>query len=134
MHIAVCLDDRDGMLFNKRRLSADRAVTARLLEMTGDGCLWMNGYSGKLFAEDDRLRVAEDFLEQAAQGDICLVENVDITRYKEIIKKLTVFRWNRVYPADVKFPMALFPEKQLVSRTEFAGNSHERITQEDYVL
>ena len=136
MHIAVCLDERDGMLFNQRRLSSDRVLIDRVLEKSEEKLLWMNEYSAKLFPEGDPcVRVAEDFLERAGDEDLCFVENADITPYCSRVKTITIYRWNRRYPSDRKFPIALFtPRWQLVSSTEFAGNSHEKITEEIYTL
>ena len=48
MHMVICLDDRNGMLFNGRRLSSDKAVCSRIREKA-QGRLWMNAYSAKLF-------------------------------------------------------------------------------------
>ena len=132
MHIMVCLDDRNGMLFNRRRLSSDRAVCSRILKLAADTRLWMNGYSARLF-EDQAVLTDEDFLEKAEPGDVCFVENADILPYAEKVSIVTVFCWNRVYPSDVKFPMALLDGWQQIQIGDFPGSSHERITEWRYV-
>lgn len=130
MHLVICLDDRNGMMFNKRRLSSDKAVCQRIADYA-EGKLWMNSYSAKLF-EQYPVCVDEDFLEKAGEGDICFTESPDFTEFDEKIQSITVYRWNRTYPADKKLPADYFCEWQLMESFDFPGNSHERITEEKY--
>lgn len=134
MKLIVCLDDRNGMLFNKRRQSADRVLSQRILELVGEGFLWMNGYSRKLFDETaENIRVDDRFLELAGKNDYCFAENVDVTSYINRADTVMLFRWNRAYPADMYFPMELITGSwKKVESIEFAGSSHEKITQEVY--
>ena len=75
MIAAVCIDDRNGLLFNRRRLSRDRAQQEDLLALCGEKPLWLAPFSVPLFDwAPERVRVEEKFLEQAAPGDICFVE------------------------------------------------------------
>lgn len=136
MIIVVCLDDQDGMLFNQRRQSKDSGLRVRVLELCGEKLLWMNAYSAGQFSETaPNIRVAENFLEKAGAGEYCFVENTDVTNAAERAEGLVIYRWNRCYPSDVKFPTGLFsPRWRLVSTEDFEGSSHERITQEVYTL
>jgi len=44
-----------------------------------------------------------------------------------------LFRWNRIYPSDVKFPIKLDQGQwHRVSTEDFLGSSHEKITMEVY--
>lgn len=45
MIVMVCVDDKNGMMFNKRRQSQDRVLRQHMLELAGDKKLWMNAYS-----------------------------------------------------------------------------------------
>lgn len=135
MKIIVCLDDHDGMLFAGRRQSKDSVLRRRVLELVSDGILWMNAYTAGQFEEQGSIRCDEDFLEKAAAGDYCFVENVDVTPYLHKIRGVILYRWNRRYPADVTFPVSLFADRwQLESRVDFPGSSHESITEERYIL
>lgn len=49
MIVMVCVDDKNGMMFNKRRQSQDRVLRQHMLELAGDKKLWMNAYSRKQF-------------------------------------------------------------------------------------
>lgn len=134
MIIIVCLDDRSGMLFLKRRQSQDSALRQKLLARTAGSVLWMNRYSAGQFTEGT-FRVDEQFLEKAGAGEYCFVENVDILPCLDRIEGVIVYRWNRHYPSDVKFPVDAFIGRwRLVDTQEFPGTSHDLITEEVYEL
>ncbi len=135
MKIIVCLDDKNGMLFNERRQSTDRVLRERVLQLTAGTRLWMNAYSAKQFAEQNTaVTVDEDFLQKAAEGEYCFVENTDCTAYLSKAEAVVVYRWNTVYPSDVRFPVAFFVGKTPVSIVEFEGHSHKKITEELFEL
>ena len=132
MKLIVCLDDKNGMTFNRRRQSSDVAVVRKISELVGLDRLWMNSYSGYLFANSSgNIQICDDFLEKAGNEEYCFVENLHIAPYLERIQEICVFRWNRVYPADLVFPDVLRDGAIL---NEFVGNSHEKITLEVYKL
>jgi len=128
MILAVCVDDKLGMLFNKRRQSKDRELRKDLLSLT-DQTLWVNEYTAKQFSEDEKmwLNVQEDYLDDIGENDLCFVENLPITDYEEKVTKLILYRWNRIYPSDVRFPFDLV-NWELESEYEFKGYSHDKIT------
>lgn len=132
MKIIVCLDDRNGMLFAGRRQSSDRCLTERICSMTKDSRLWLSKYSAPMFAAAANICVDEDYLQKAQAGEFCFAEKAlpveCISRAEEII----VFRWNRHYPADIRFPAEHLQTRQQVQTAEFPGNSHEKITMEVY--
>ena len=137
MKIIVCLDEHDGMLFNRRRQRKDSALRRHVLQMCAEGVLWMNRYSAAQFSEEDMgkdiIIVAENFLDKAGPNDYCFLENNDISAYADQVKQVIVYRWNRDYPRDMTFPTELFCRRwQQVSREEFPGTSHEKITREVY--
>lgn len=132
MVIVVCIELRRGMLFQNRRLSRDRAVCQDLLERCPQR-LWMNSYSSSLFAQlpQEKISVAEDFLQRAAGGDWCFVEDQPLQPYESAIEGLVVYQWNRRYPADRYLDLDL-SRWVLQEQTEFAGNSHASMTREIY--
>lgn len=133
MIVMLCLDDKNGVLFNRRRQSKDRVILHHVLEEAGNGRLWISPYSRKLFADAGpaELVVDEAYLEKAGAGDCCFVEDKDVVPYKDRIEKLVLFRWNRLYPADTFFMLDL-SGYTLEKSEDFAGNSHEKITKEIY--
>lgn len=134
MNIIVCVDDAGGMLFNGRRQSKDRILRAQARLLAEEKPLWMNSYSAKQFAEDGvPMVVDEAFLEHAPENAWCFVENVDVIPFADKIQKLAVYHWNRQYPSDIKFPLAVFVSRwKCVSTREFSGSSHDKITEEVY--
>ena len=133
MILIAALDDKNGMMFNHRRQSQDSQLRAHILKQTEDSALWMNAYSAKQFgacAEHPPVHVSESFLTEAG-GAYCFVENVDIAPYMDRVEKIIIYRWNRVYPRDQVFPVD-FSQWKRTSSTDFAGSSHEKITEEVY--
>lgn len=132
MHIIVCVDDRGGMLFNKRRQSRDRLLIADVLSELGEKKLRISSFSRLLFEGfEDRCVIDDELLEKASDADICFVENIDLLPYVDKINKITVYRWNRSYPGDFFFSVDPLREGfELMSAYEFEGYSHDKITRE----
>lgn len=135
MILIACVDDKLGMLFNRRRQSQDRILRERILQLTDGKTLWMNEYSRKQFgdAEIPQIRVSETFLQEAGEGDYCFLETVDPAPYEASIEQIVLYKWNRVYPADVHFSIPLQEHGwKIVQTTDFPGSSHDKITEEVY--
>lgn len=127
MILAVCVENRMGLAFMGRRLSKDALLRERLWELSG-GSLRMSPYSAKQFSEP--VYAGADYLSGAQSGDWCFCENGDYEGFSGQIEKIVLFKWNRDYPADLRFS---FPgEWTLVSSEDFPGKSHETITMEVY--
>ncbi len=69
----------------------------------------------------------------AGRDDFCFVEDSEIVSYEDIVDEVYLYKWNRKYPSDVKFPKDMLNEFKLEGSTDFEGNSHEKITEERYV-
>ena len=100
LNLIVCLDDRNGMMFNRRRQSRDIALCERVLALT-TGKLYMNAYSKKIFPESEKIVVCENFLEEAGKNDFCFLESAPETL--ENATGIIIYRWNRLYPSYVHF-------------------------------
>ena len=134
MTAIVCIDDRGGMLFNKRRQSRDRVLIEDVISDLSDKKIYILEYSKLLFEmHEGKYEIVDDFLNVDGEDAVCFVENVDITPYKNKINKLVIYKWNRVYPADFYFPLDL-KDYKLTQTAEFAGSSHENVTREVYEL
>lgn len=127
MIIAVCVENRMGLMFQNRRLSKDALLREKLLELSG-GSLRMSVYSGKQFSGP--VYAGTDYLTGAGDGQWCFVENDDYLSCQDRIEKIVLFKWNRDYPADLYFT---FPgEWRMIHTEDFPGNSHDKITMEVY--
>lgn len=133
MIAAVCVDDRNGMLFHSRRQSQDRLQREDLLGLCQGRPLWMNGYSAPLFAgHEQEIAVDGEFLDKAAEGEYCFVEDQPLAGRLDRLEGLILYRWNRAYPADVHLDLDVSAGFTLLSREEFTGSSHKTITREFY--
>ena len=149
MKIIVCVDNQNGMMFNHRRQSQDRALRKRILELTGGKKLWMNAYSQKQFlqvngnmpkeqeqsgqlGQSGQIQADEAFLEKAGPGEPCFVEDRSVAPFAGRVERVVLYRWDRAYPADLYWDLSL-EGWTLARREEFPGSSHEIITKEVYI-
>ena len=132
MKLILFLDERGGMLFNRRRQSQDRVAREYILRITKGHRLWMNGYSQKQFKEEGEITLSEAPQKDAAADDYVLIENLPVSL--EGVNEAILFLWNQLYPSDVRFDKATLKAAgfSLAEGTEMAGYSHEKITVEIY--
>ncbi len=133
MDVIICLDDKNGMIFNHRRQSRDSKVTEDILKCLHGKQLLISEFSAALFpGACGNIKVEDNPLLAAKQDDICFIENFILEPYEKCIERLIIYRWNRVYPADVYLDIKLNHGWRMISTTEFSGHSHEKITKEIY--
>ena len=130
MKIIVVVSNDGGMMFNHRRQSKDQILRKHILELTTNSCLLVNEYTGRQFEEEEKETIVIDnaCLDIAGENDYVFVENMDILPYVDKIDEIIMYCWNRAFPSDIKFPLSL-DGWEMTSMIEFAGNSHERITE-----
>lgn len=134
MKLIICIDDRGGMMFNKRRVSRDRLLVANLAELVGDAALYAEPYSAEIFAEAElNLICSAQPMSSADEGDYAFVETFSPAPMLARVRELIIYKWNRRYPYDVS--MGFTPEAEgfrLKESSEFPGSSHDKITREIY--
>lgn len=137
MYLIYCVDDKGGISFAGRRQSRDRVVRAEMLAMAAGKKLWMSPASRRQFTEPEAgvvVCVDEDFLARAAAGELCFVEDRSARPWLDRAEGFILYRWNRVYPADLYLDVQPLAEGfRLAETVEFPGYSHEKITKEVYV-
>ncbi|MFQ7002098.1 MAG: hypothetical protein ACLRRH_12570, partial [Clostridium sp.] len=135
LNIIVCLDDNNGMMFNKRRQSQDKLLRASIKELVKGKTLFMNEYSYKLYKDinNENIIVSENYLDECENDNFCLVENKPLNNYIEKIDNIIIYKWNRIYPSDLYFDIDIKNGQwKLIETEEFQGSSHEKITKEIY--
>lgn len=135
MNIIVCLDDNNGMMFNKRRQSQDKLLRASIKELVKGKTLFMNEYSYKLYKDinNENIIVSENYLDECENDNFCLVENKPLNNYIKKIDNIIIYKWNRIYPSDLYFDIDIKNSQwKLIETEEFQGSSHEKITKEIY--
>lgn len=134
MKLIICVDDRGGMAFNKRRVSRDKDMVLDASEYIGDSTLFLQSYSAELFSESGlNIIVSENSLKFADEDDFVFLERENPVPYMSAAKEIVLYKWNRRYPFDVKMeknPIEL--GFKLESVFEFKGNAHDKITREVY--
>lgn len=127
MTLYICLDDRCGLQFNKRRQSRDAAVLKDIRSRLS-GNLLIAPFSEKLIREAEIPYVlppenAEDFFAEDIPSEELLAQT----------KKIVIYRWNRHYPSDIRWEPDLAGMGFVLKETaEFPGSSHDTITREVY--
>ena len=127
--VAITVDDRMGLAFNKRRQSRDKALIDDLCAMT-DKDIYISSYSALLFeAYSGKVRIVDAPLAECPDGGFCFIEMTELVPYVDDISELIVYQWNRLYPSDKKLDINIESAgfKPVESR-EFVGNSHDKIT------
>ncbi len=133
MIVILCLDDKNGMMFNNRRQSKDKVVIQDILKLVDGKKLFINSYSESLFQDlESNLIIDDNFLNNATKEDYCFVEDNNLKDFLEKIEKIIVYKWNRIYPSDLKLEIPI-QDWNLIDSFEFAGNSHNKITREVYL-
>lgn len=133
MTIYLCLDDRNGMLFNKRRQSRDGAVLEDIRSGI-PGELTITPFSEKLIGNAQIPYVlAPETLTELEENAHFFAEAPVAAELVERACGVVIYRWNRHYPADTHWEMDLAEYGFSLQQTsEFPGTSHEKITKEVY--
>ena len=131
--VALVIDDKGGVMFNKRRQSRDKLLIKDLCDKTKT-FIYISPYSSLLFEDfTDRIKIVNDPLSECPDGECAFVEGLPISGYLEDIDELIIYSWNKIYPSDVK--LDLNPESRgfkLSAKYDFVGNSHDKITKGTY--
>ena len=128
----VAVDDNNGMMFNCRRQSSDSVLRQHILDISSKSLLWMNPYTYKQFdGAPAHVKVSDAFLSKAGKGEYCFVENESIASISDKLEALIIYRWNRVYPSDLRLDFLPWGNGMHCTLTEeFKGHSHDKITME----
>ena len=119
------------MTFFGKRQSQDRIQREHMMKLIGDNRLWVSNYSKSLFENHSNIIVDDNFFERAEVSDYCFVEDKEINLSS--CSTIVLYKWNRLYPADKFFDHDLKKlGYKLVSKCDFVGSSHEKITEEIY--
>lgn len=126
MKIILCLDKNSGMMFNKRRQSRDIVVIEDINNNYQPLC--RSEYSKELFVD---VIVSDQLLEDDFNG-YCFVEDKAVVTL-DGIEELIIYHWNRNYPGDMFFKYDLKAEGFKNKKVNLIGNSHEKITKEEWI-
>lgn len=127
--VYVCLDDRNGMLYNGRRQSRDSRVFEDIRRELRD-VLLIDPFSEALCR---RAEIPYCLLEGELPEEGQFFLEARNSRSALAADRIVIYRWGRHYPADVWWDLDLQAEGyRLTERRELPGSSHERICREVY--
>ena len=134
MILIVCVDERNGMMFNNRRQSRDKILTGHIIEKAKDKKLWITTFSKDIFniEEDENIMIDDNFYSIAEKEDYCFIENIDANNFIDKVDKIIIYNWNKHYPADRYFNINL-NNWEIISEENFEGYSHENITEKIFI-
>ena len=135
MILVVCLDDKNGIMFNGQRQSMDKVVRTKILESANGRPLYMSEYSSQQFVEEsaDNIVITNSLSKEFADGTIFLEDDMELAFGFCMVNELHIYRWNRVYPSDRFFTMHTDDSMwEFYEEENFAGYSHEKITKQIY--
>ena len=94
MKLILCLDERNGLSFNNRRQSRDRAVIDKIVCLAKEEPVWITSYSSELFRETHcNVRVSADIMHAAKPGEYLFIENQDPHELLAQVSSVYIFRW-----------------------------------------
>lgn len=129
MELIVCVSDGMGVAFNHRRQSRDRAVAADIAASLQDRPLSVLPVSVPLFASQPGLPLCVVASAAELAPDAVFFSESDFLPAS--LTGLTLYFWNRRYPADTYFRFDPAANGfRLLSQTEFPGFSHENLRKE----
>lgn len=144
MRLVYILDQKNGLLFNKRRQSKDSILIDNIIQKVNEvenATLWLSDYSKELFVDSglELKNINELSLAEASDKDFIFIEDVsvDIQHVLENTESshyLYLCKWNKVYPADKRLDVMedYFNHFEVLSTEIFEGNSHDEIYLEEW--
>jgi len=131
MTLIFCVDDKFGLMFNKRRQSRDSAVLEDI--KLNFEKVYISAYSEKLFSETNiEYEVCEDF-SACDENEICFIEDKYSPDLLALADEVILYHWGKAYPADITFDIDLLSaDFTLEEQSIFNGTSHSEIKKERY--
>ena len=133
MLVAWCVDNNNGLMFNGRRVSRDKAVYDDYIS-TSQNKIYAQSCSEDILGAYASVIFSDNPFDDAGADDSVFIESLAVMPYISKIDKIYVYKWNRDYPSDLKVdidPTAL--GFKITETVEFPGNSHDIISKEIYV-
>lgn len=127
--LVLCIDDKCGLAFNRRRQTKDRVQREHLKIQLGDTPLYLTPYTAKLMKTEPAW---EELPEQFPEDGAIWVEREDPENLMKQADRVLLYRWNRSYPGDVFTGLPADAGFQLMTEEHFEGSSHDDICCEVY--
>ena len=130
MNLIFCLDDKNGILFNRRRQSRDSVLLSDALRLAG-GRLWITPFSQKIFESASLPHEVTSDPTSLEGNEWLFYEGGDPAPLFPLCREIVVYRWNETYPSDVRVSLDTLLGGE--AEAEMEGSSHKKITRHRYV-
>lgn len=138
LKLIICLDNKNGASFSNKRQSSDQEVIKKIITLLNGEKLYVNRYTQLMLSKYPiNCVVCNDPLNEAPENAFVMLEN-NVRSIRdmdniEVVKTVFAFRWNRVYPSDVKLNIGeAFKNLKIKGVLSFKGHSHDKIDLEVY--
>lgn len=131
MKLIVFTDLNNGMLFNNRRQSRDKALIEHIYDFVGRNKIWITLFSEDLFKNKKYNLFEINSIGEIGEDDFVFIENYSPKILEKRLNEIVLFNWNRAYPADLFFDISL-EDWYLEDEIEIKGFSHEKISRKIY--
>ena len=131
MTLVICLDQKGGMLFNKRRQTLDYEIVDQICKIGGDS-LYISPFSEGYF-KGKTVKVVGNPLQDAPTNATVFIEDTDALPYVKGIDKIIFFRWSEIYPTDYK--ISFNPTEvgfRALGEIKFSTKVHKDVKKEIY--
>lgn len=129
MNFIVCVEDRMGISFNKRLLSRDKYLDDYLNQVALKEKLYVDeNYMNYIKKENYKLTTEIEKNNKNIIHEINIFcSSKDTLHFLNCSDKVTIFFWNRRYPADVYLDYDYIRKnyKLIKSEDEISGSSHQ---------
>ena len=129
--VAICIDERGGMLFNHRRQTSDVQIIDDMVERFGENGVFIKDFYAKLFQKYENVTVSSFPISECSENALCFIENPEILNITDDVERIVVYNWCKSYPADEYFTLDLIDIGFIrISKEKFSTEYRQKVTRE----
>lgn len=133
--IALCIDPRGGMRFNKRRQVKDVEVISDLVSRFGGEKIYISPFSAKLFLGCENVEICDDPISACEENSLCFIEEASLLHDLDSFDTMVVYVWGLNYPADEHFTYDISSLGfKRISKDKMKTQIHEKVTRDVYKI
>lgn len=132
MHLIFCIDDKNNLNFNHRRVSKDEVVMREITNIAAPSTIYIRKGTAKMF--DDYwipYHIWDNNWDSLGKEDFLFLESLPFPP-SQTPETIHLFKWNRQYPDGEKMPEGYLEGYEQESEKRFKGKSHPEIILETF--
>ena len=132
MHLIFCIDDKNNLNFNHRRVSKDEAVMREITNIAAPSTIYIRKESALLFDTYwIPYHIWDNNWDSLGKEDFLFLESLPFPP-SQTPETIHLFKWNRQYPDGEKMPEGYLEGYEQESEKRFKGKSHPEIILETF--